>query len=138
MKFIFSIICILFTVFSENTYSENINSQTNIIQNDSIVTNAIIEVEYIKSDSSGIDWKNALEEARILQTLDRKGIRITLPNDDTAKVLITNKKGNKILKKINYIAPAVIDISELHRKTYQIIIEIHDVVVVKKFDRKRK
>jgi hypothetical protein len=125
-------------MFSENIYSENTNSQTNIDRNDSIVTNAIIEVEYIKSDSSGINWKNALEEARILQTLDKKGIRITLPNNDTAKVLITNKKGNKILKKINYVAPAVIDVSKLHRKTYQLIIEMHDTVVVKKFERKRK
>lgn len=109
----------------------NIDKDNVDVSNDSIKSKAQIEVEYIKSDASGINWKDELEQARILPTLDRKGIRITLPNSDPAKVIILDKKGKKKLKSLSYIAPAVIDVSDLRRGNYQIIIELHKEIVVK-------
>jgi hypothetical protein len=91
------------------------------------------EVEYIKSDRSGLQWKDELELARIIPTSDKKGIRITLPNSDPAKVIITDKKGKKKLKTLSYIAPAIIDISDLRKGMYQLILESHNEVVVKTF-----
>lgn len=109
----------------------NIHKVNTNVLIDSVKSKTQIEVEYIKSDASGINWKDELEQARILPTLDRKGVRITLPNSDPAKVIILDKKGKKKLKTLSYIAPAVIDVSDLRRGNYQIIIELHKEVVVK-------
>ena len=97
------------------------------------ITNAVIDVEYKPDDLSGFNWKDELELARVIPTLDSKGIRITLPNADPAKVIILDKKGIKTLKTILYVAPAVIDISELRNGTYQLIIQSHNETVVKIF-----
>ena len=109
----------------------NIHKVNTNVLIDSVKSKTQIEVEYIKSDTSGIHWKDELEQARILPTLDRKGIRITLPNSDPVKVIILDNKGKKKLKSLSYIAPAVIDVSDLRRGNYQIIIELHKEVVVK-------
>lgn len=97
------------------------------------ITNAVIDVEYKPEDHSGFIWKDELELARVIPTSDGKGIRITLPNADPAKVIILDKKGRKNLKSILYVAPAVIDISELRNGAYQLIIQSHNETVVKMF-----
>ena len=97
------------------------------------ITHAVIDVEYKPEDHSGFIWKDELELARIIPTSDGKGIRITLPNADPAKVIILDKKGKKNLKSILYVAPAVIDISKLRNGTYQLIIQSHNETVVKVF-----
>ena len=97
------------------------------------ITHAVIDVEYKPEDHSGFIWKDELELARIIPTSDGKGIRITLPNADPAKVIILDKKGKKNLKSILYVAPAVIDISKLRNGTYQFIIQSHNETVVKVF-----
>lgn len=111
----------------------NIHKDNTEVLTDSVKSKTQIEVEYIKSDTSGINWKDELEQARILPTLDRKGIRITLPTSDPAKVIILDKKGKKKLKTLSYIAPSIIDVSDLRKGNYQLILESHQVVVVKSF-----
>lgn len=97
------------------------------------IKNAVIDVEYKAKDTTGIIWKDELELARIISTLDGKGIRITLPNADPAKVIILDKTGKKKLKMISYVAPAIIDISDLRNGEYQLILQSHNVVAVKTF-----
>ena len=97
------------------------------------ITQAVIDVEYKPEDHSGLNWKNELELARIIPTSDGKGIRITLPNADPAKVIILDKNGKKNLKTILYVAPAIIDISNLRNGDYQLIIQSHNETVVKVF-----
>lgn len=97
------------------------------------ITHAVIDVEYKPEDHSGLNWKNELELARVIPTLDGKGIRITLPNADPAKVIILDKKGKKNLKTILYVAPAIIDIANLKNGNYQLIIQSHNETVVKVF-----
>ena len=118
--FLFSIT----TLVKGNTISKNIADT---------ITHAVIDVEYKPEDHSGFIWKDELELARIIPTSDGKGIRITLPNADPAKVIILDKKGKKNLKSILYVAPAVIDISKLRNGTYQLIIQSHNETVVKVF-----
>ena len=118
--FLFSIT----TLVKGNTISKNIADT---------ITHAVIDVEYKPEDHSGFIWKDELELARIIPTSDGKGIRITLPNADPAKVIILDKKGKKNLKSILYVAPAVIDISKLRNDTYQLIIQSHNETVVKVF-----
>lgn len=98
---------------------------------------AVIDVEYKAIDSSGIKWKQELELTRIIPTLNGKGIRITLPNSDTAKVLILDDQGNKKLKPILYVAPAMINVSKLKKGSYQLILEMHNVVVLKTFQKSK-
>lgn len=104
-------------------------------QKDSVRQQSQIEVEYIQTDSGGVRWKEELELARIIPSADKKGIRITLPNSDPAKVIILDKKGKKKLKALKYTAPAIIDISDLKKGTYQLILESHQIVVVKSFNK---
>ena len=99
------------------------------------ITHAVIDVEYKPEDLSGLNWKDELELARVIPTLDGKGLRITLPNADLAKVVILDRKGKKILKTVLYVAPAVIDISELRNRTYQIVIQSHNETSVKVFSK---
>lgn len=74
-----------------------------------------------------------MELARVISTLDGKGIRITLPNADPAKVIILDKNGKKKLKSVLYVAPAIIDISKFRNGNYQLILQLHNVVAVKMF-----
>lgn len=111
----------------------NFKDDNTNVSNDTVQSKTQIEVEYIKSERSGLQWKDELELARIIPTSDKKGIRITLPNSDPAKVIITDKKGKKKLKTLSYIAPAIIDISDLRKGMYQLILESHNEVVVKTF-----
>lgn len=107
-------------------------SATSVCNTDTI-KNAVIDVEYKAEDHSGLNWKDELELARVIPTLDGKGIRITLPNADPAKVIILDKNGKKKLKMISYVAPAIIDISDLRNGEYQLILQSHNVVAVKSF-----
>lgn len=123
-------------ILKGNSVGNNTGGSTCI--QDSLSGNAVIDVEYKPNDKSGIIWKDELELARIIPTLDGNGIRITLPNSDPAKLIILDKKGKKTLKKISYVAPAIIDISDLKKGSYQLILESHNVVVIKTFLKSRR
>lgn len=98
---------------------------------------ATLDVEYKTGFDNTINWESELKQTRVIPTMDGKGIRITLPNSDSAKIIILDRLGSKKLKKIMYVSPAVIDISDLRKGQYQLIIEIHKVIAVKTFQKKR-
>jgi hypothetical protein len=139
MKFFITLTTSLYIALVFNSsYAVDMNSKIFANQIDSVFPTAVIDVEYDNTSATNIDWKVEIEQARITHTLDNKGIRITLPNSDPAKVIITNEKGTKVLRTISYVAPAVIDISKLRKGNYQLIIEIHGIVKVKTFEKESK
>lgn len=69
-----------------------------------------------------LNFENALEEARITFNPNKSGIRISLPESSPAKVLIFNKK-SKLVKAIKYISPFIIDVKELKKGTYDVLIQ---------------
>lgn len=120
------------------SYAEGFNTAAFVNKIDTVAPTAVIDVEYDTTAATNINWKVEIEQARITHTLDKKGIRITLPNSDPAKVIITNEKGTKVLRTISYVAPAVINISKLRKGNYQLIIEIHGIVEVKTFEKESR
>lgn len=88
------------------------------------------------SDEVPLNYKVALEESRLIQTLDKDGVRISLPNMEPAKVVFMNKRGTKVMKCVNYISPAKINISDLKKRTYQVIIQYGNATTVKTFKKK--
>ena len=119
------------------TVATTVKGNTNTKCVTDTISQAVIDVEYKPEDHSRLNWKAELELSRVIPTIDGKGIRITLPNADSAKVIILDKKGKKNLKSILYVAPAVIDISELRNGVYQLIIQSHNETVVKVFTKSK-
>lgn len=115
----------------------DVNQSTSIGFLTDTIKHATLEVEYKAAYDKTINWESELKQSRVIPTIDGKGIRITLPNSDSAKVIILDRLGKKKLKRIMYVSPAVIDISDLRKGTYQLIIEIHREIAVKSFQKKR-
>lgn len=73
-------------------------------------------------DKLPLDFAEALEQARVTFNPDRSGIRLTLPESTPAKVLIFNKKG-KMMKAVKYVSPYIIDIKDLKKGKYTMLVE---------------
>lgn len=69
-----------------------------------------------------LNFKEALDDARITFNPNKSGIRISLPEDTPAKVIIFDKKG-KMIKAIKYISPFIIDISDMKKGIYDVLIQ---------------
>lgn len=135
----FKIIAFVVCLFlSANTKADsNLSNFINVKCTTDTITQAVIDVEYKPVDQSGLNWKDELELARVIPTLNGKGVRISLPNADTAKVIILDRTAKRKLKSILYVAPAVIDISDLKNGDYKMIIHSHNVSVVKSFTKSK-
>ncbi len=83
-----------------------------------------VDMRYVPSDLSQapLNHAKALEEMRVTYTPVRGAIRLTLPEQSPAKVAIFDKKGKKLLKAVNYIAPMKIDISDLKPGQYRMVV----------------
>ncbi len=55
---------------------------------------------------------------RVTYTPRHSGIRLTLPDQSPARVGIFDEKGEKLLKAVNYVAPMMIDLTDLPRGKY--------------------
>ena len=120
------------------TNEEPGKSQTLYVNAKNIKSNVLkLDVSYSPENTSALpmNYEMALKDARIIPTTDKKGVRLSLPDSEPAKVLILNKKGDKILKKILYAAPGVIDVSDLRKRSYQMIIQYGTATVVKEFQK---
>lgn len=69
-----------------------------------------------------LNFAKALEQARVTFNPNRSGIRLTLPESTPAKVLIFNKRG-KLVKAVKYVSPHLIDIKELKKGKYTLLVE---------------
>lgn len=84
-------------------------------------------------DQMPINHKRALRDARVTYTPNRAGIRITLPDETPAKVLIYDKDMTTLKKAVRYVAPMMINISDLEAGSYAAIISYGNAVEVKNF-----
>lgn len=80
-----------------------------------------------------LNFEKALLDARVTFNPNHSGIRLTLPDDTPAKVLIFNKKG-KLVKAVKYVSPYLIDIQDLKKGKYDMIIEYGNARDMKSFE----
>lgn len=95
-----------------------------------------VSVDFQPEDLSvlPVNHAKALEEMRFTFTPDKRGIRLTLPDQTPAKIAIYNKKGTKLMKAVRYVAPMVLDLSDLKSGTYKMVINYGGVTVVRTLD----
>lgn len=84
-----------------------------------------------------VNYTAALDEARITFLPDDSGIRLTLPTQDPAKVVIFDRK-ERIVKAVNYVAPYAIDIRTLKPGEYNAYIQYGNATAVKNFTVEKK
>lgn len=79
-----------------------------------------VDVRYVPDDMSNIPVNHAyaLSQMRVTSTPVRGKIRLMLPDQSYCRVGIYDKKGEKLLKAVNYVAPMQIDISDLKPGQY--------------------
>lgn len=80
-----------------------------------------------------VNLAEALKDAAVIMTEENDGFRITLPDAQITKVIITDRKMKKVLKAVEYVAPAVIRLDGLKPGTYKAVIEYGSAVEVKTF-----
>lgn len=69
-----------------------------------------------------INHAKALETMRVTRADNGASIRLTLPDSSPAKVVIYDRKGRKMLKAVNYVAPMKIDLSDLKHGKYRMVV----------------
>lgn len=79
-----------------------------------------VNVKFKPSDEASlpVNHARALKDMRVTYTPRHSGIRLTLPDQTPARVGIFDEKGEKVLKAVNYVAPMMIDLSDLPRGKY--------------------
>lgn len=79
-----------------------------------------VNVKFKPSDESSlpVNHARALKDMRVTYTPRHSGIRLTLPDQSPARVGIFDEKGEKLLKAVNYVAPMMIDLTDLPRGKY--------------------
>ena len=95
-----------------------------------------VSVDFQPEDLSvlPVNHAKALEGMLFTFTPDKRGIRLTLPDQTPAKIAIYNKKGTKLMKAVRYVAPMVLDLSDLKSGTYQMVINYGDATAVRILD----
>lgn len=83
-----------------------------------------VNVKFKPSDewSLPVNHAHALKSMRVTYTPRRTGIRLTLPDQTPARVGIFDEKGEKLLKAVNYVAPMMIDLSDLSKGKYVVAV----------------
>lgn len=83
-----------------------------------------VNVRFRPDDESllPVNHANALETMRVTFTADRKGLRFTLPDQTPARVALFSEDGTQMVKAVRYVAPMVMDISDVPSGSYQLVI----------------
>lgn len=80
-----------------------------------------------------INYAKALDDVRVTFTPNNAGIRLTLPTQEQAKVVIFDNK-ERMVKAVKYVAPFMIDISDLKPGKYQMYIQYGNAESIKPFE----
>ena len=80
-----------------------------------------------------INYAKALDDVRVTFTPNNAGIRLTLPTQEQAKVVIFDKK-ERMVKAVKYVAPFMIDISDMKPGKYQMYIQYGNAESIKPFE----
>lgn len=98
-----------------------------------IPLNMKVRYELAEDIEKPVNFANSLDEARVTFNPNRSGIRLTLPDDTPAKVIIFNKRG-KAVKAVKYVSPYLIDIRDLKKGHYDMIVEYGNARSFKSFE----
>lgn len=80
-------------------------------------------------ENQPLNYKQAAEDARLILCNDNKSFRVTLPVAHIpAQIYLLDKRGKKVLKAYEYYAPASIDIPELKKGNYPVLLKFGDEV----------
>lgn len=80
-----------------------------------------------------LNYAKALDDARVTFNPNNSGIRLTLPTQEQAKVVIFDSK-ERVIKAVKYIAPYLIDITDLKPGKYQLYIQYGNATATKPFE----
>lgn len=80
-----------------------------------------------------VNYVKALDDARVTFNPNRSGIRLTLPTQDQAKVVIFDSKEH-VVKAVKYVAPYLIDVTDLKPGKYQLYIQYGNATATKPFE----
>lgn len=94
-----------------------------------------VMVKFSPKDISSlpINYVKALDDARVTFNPNRSGIRLTLPTQDQAKVVIFDSKEH-VVKAVKYVAPYLIDVTDLKPGKYQLYIQYGNATATKPFE----
>lgn len=94
-----------------------------------------VMVKFSPADLSAlpVNHAKALDEARVTFNPNKSGIRLTLPTQEPAKVVIFDHK-ERMVKAVKYIAPFLIDITDLKPGAYQLYIQYGNATATKEFE----
>ncbi|MGL5317622.1 MAG: NPCBM/NEW2 domain-containing protein [Bacteroidales bacterium] len=83
-------------------------------------------------EAQPLNYREEAEKARVIPFDGGKQFRISLPvTDISSNVFVLNKKGTKVLKAFEYYAPAAIDVSDLKKGRYMVVLKFGDEVSLK-------
>lgn len=80
-----------------------------------------------------LNYAKALDDARVTFNPNNSGIRLTLPTQDQAKVVIFDSKEH-VVKAVKYVAPYLIDVTDLKPGKYQLYIQYGNATATKPFE----
>lgn len=79
-----------------------------------------------------MNYRDAVDQARLVPFAGGRKFRITLPvPDQAAEVYILNKKGTKVLHTYKYYAPGVVELPEMRKGTYPVAVKFGNEVSIK-------
>lgn len=84
-------------------------------------------------DELPVNHALALETMRVTVSPEGSALRLTLPNQDEARVVIMDRKGRKLLKAVKYTSPNAIDISDLRPGQYRMAIRYGNATATRTF-----
>lgn len=95
----------------------------------------LVKVKFSPKDITElpVNYVNALDEARVTFNPNNSGIRLTLPTQEQAKVVIFDSK-ERIVKAVKYVAPYLIDVTDMKPGKYQLYIQYGNATATKPFE----
>lgn len=95
----------------------------------------LVKVKFSPKDITElpVNYANALDEARVTFNPNNSGIRLTLPTQEPAKVVIFDSK-ERVVKAVKYVAPYLIDVTDMKPGKYQLYIQYGNATATKPFE----
>lgn len=84
-----------------------------------------------------VNHARALEDVRVTFNPNNSGIRLTLPTQEQAKVVIFDSK-ERMVKAVKYVSPYLIDITGLESGSYQLYIQYGNATATRPLEIKDK
>lgn len=97
---------------------------------DIVSNNLTIDVTFNPADITKlpINYGQALENMRYVFVGDNKAMRLTLPDQTPAKVVFFGKDGKTVVKAVRYVAPNVIDLTDMKSGKYNMVVSYGNAI----------